>query len=130
MGHGEGLDFNARRAKALAALVFADKHGRGQVAWPHGKAHAVHEPFKRVAAPVRNVDVHGPAALVQGREKRQALNMIPVRVGQNQTAGPFFRQAHAQSSDSGSGVHNENVSVFRTKFNAGGIAPVAGTVRR
>jgi hypothetical protein len=63
---------------------------------------------------------------VQGLEKRETHQVIPVGVGEDHVirVPAFFHQAAAQSPYSGTRIHDNDAIVLGPDFNAGRVAPV------
>jgi hypothetical protein len=63
---------------------------------------------------------------VQGFEKREPHQMIPVRMGKNEMVFTdiFFHQVVAQSANACSGIHDDDIAALGLNFHTGCIAAV------
>jgi hypothetical protein len=66
------------------------------------------------------------------RKKRETLDVIPVRVSDQQikavNSGPGPKQLESQFADSGATVENDDCSVFNSELYAGSISSINGGV--
>src|SRR5450631_570302 len=89
--------------------------------------------MQRAAAALRPMDRDGVAFDKGGAEERKALNVIPVRMSEeNIRVDGLLASGHqigGQRVSAGTAVENQKVAVGSGQFDAGGIAPEAVRVR-
>jgi hypothetical protein len=63
---------------------------------------------------------------INGSEKGKSHDVIPMAMGEEHREDTllFLYQPMAQAPDSRAGVHNDDVVVFRSDFNAGRVSPI------
>ena len=119
--------------KLSAAFVDgAELAVRGHVTHVHGEIWVGHLFFKRLLQTARAAgrvkDERAIAIVIQRRKKRDALDVVPVKVRKknvrvDRVAIPFLGKLLAQVAESGAAIENVNVPVD-ADFNTRGIAPV------
>src|SRR5205814_1648593 len=74
----------------------------------------------------RSIDLELVARNIERREKRQALDVVPVKVGQKQVGSQrrLLHQTMAERADSGSGVEDKMMVAGQNDINTGGIAAI------
>ena len=139
-------------AKAETALGMVEPHGlhgaafklsaafvdgaelavRGHVTHVDGEIWVGHLLFQGLLQPARAAgrvkDERALAVVIQRREKRDALDVVPVKMRKKNVrvdgmAVSFLRELLAQVAESGAAIENINVPID-ADFNTGGIAPV------
>ena len=112
---------------------FFDFEIAGEVGKMNGKVGALHlagqGADQSLAGAFAAEDFQAAAGIVDGAEKREALNMIPVGMGDQQSeierlAFKFLEQGLAEQAQTGAGIENDDL-VTVTDFHAGSVAAVA-----
>ena len=72
---------------------------------------------------------HPVFRLIQRLEKGDALNMVPVKMGQKHIqvqllVGKFLQEGVAKSANPGAGIEDKHFVVGKTHLDAAGISPV------
>ncbi len=106
--------------------------GDGEVGVVHlGGEHVL----ERLADAARAVNVPFRIRNEEGREERQTLNVVPMRVRDQDVAAPSAPLLHQRSAEracTGAGVNDERSSRIRHHLDARGVAAITkrGTARR
>ena len=85
-----------------------------------------------MVAESRRPDGRRPARLIEGREERQALNVIPVIVGQQDGRGTLgLAERLAEADDAGAGIEDEHsAGLVVADLDAGRVAAMPDGARR
>ena len=150
-GVNNGLAFGFH-AEAQAALRMVEPHGlhgaafqrgaafvditelavRGHVTHVYGEIWVGHLLFQRLLQTARAAgrvkDERALAVVIQRRKKRDALDVVPVKVRKKNVrvdgvAIPFLGEMLAQVAESGAAIKNVDVPIY-ADFNTGGISAV------